>query len=84
MPDENTTEIPLHSAYRGAKAPLIVEEWERQITSAASLEAARLQVAYLQLLQLRTIKRVLIFTLVILPAIAALLWIVNYTLADAR
>ena len=25
MSDEKATEIPLHSAYRGAKAPLIVE-----------------------------------------------------------
>jgi hypothetical protein len=83
MPDENATEVPLHSAYRGANTPPIVEAWERQITSAGSLEAARLQVAYLQLLQLRTIKRVLIFTLVILPALAAVLWIVNHTLAEA-
>lgn len=76
MADE-TNHIPLSSAYDGAKAPYTVEHWEKQIRTAPSVEAAHLQVAYLQLLQLRTIKRVLIWTLVVLPALAALIWVVN-------
>ncbi|GAA4411506.1 hypothetical protein ACFQV2_02895 [Actinokineospora soli] len=77
-------EIPLVSAYQGGKPPETVAVWETQIREAGSLEAARLQVAYLQLLQLRTIKRILIWTLVIIPMIAALIWMINYSVAGIR
>lgn len=76
-PGSPTAEIPLRSAYEGANSPHTVAHWEKLIRTAPSVEAAHLQVAYLQLLQLRTIKRVLVWTLVVLPALAALIWVIN-------
>ena len=78
-----TSEIPLRSSYAGANAPHAVAHWEKLIRTAPSVEAAHLQVAYLQLLQLRTIKRVLVWTLVVLPALAALVWVINVYQAAA-
>lgn len=58
------------SPYQKNHAPHLVARWEKHAEHAETDQAALVQLAYHMLLQLRVIKLVLIWVLVVLPIIA--------------
>jgi hypothetical protein len=58
------------SPYAKGTAPGIAARWEKHVEDAPSVEAAQLQLAYDSLLQLRAIKLLLIWVMVIVPLVA--------------
>lgn len=60
------------SAYQeNYEAPRIVKQWEKQANDAPTDEAAHAQLTYHALLQLRAIKVLLVWVLVVVPILAA-------------
>ncbi|WP_018683615.1 hypothetical protein [Actinokineospora enzanensis] len=60
------------SDFEAGIAPREVQLWEDLIKEAPDQQAAQTQILYHQLLQLRTIKLILIWTLVILPLVVGI------------
>lgn len=59
------------SVYKRQAAPRDVAVWEHQVNTAESDAAALVQLTYHLALEVRTVKLLLIWTLVIIPAVAA-------------
>ena len=69
---------PFGPAYR----PLIVRRWDNILSDESGPEAATSQLVYEMLLQMRTIKLILAWVLIVLPAMAVALIIVLNVLAS--
>lgn len=66
----------VNSVYARNQAPRDVKIWEEQIEHAETPEAAELQMTYHLALQVRTVKLLLIWTMVVIPIVAAVFLIV--------
>lgn len=60
------------SVYRSSSKPAEVAGWEAQVEKAETDTAALVQLAYHLLLQVRTIKLVLMWALVVIPVVAVI------------
>lgn len=59
----------VRSEYQPGQQPELVRRWEAWANSAPSDTAALVQLAYAQALQVRAVKLILIWTLIILPIV---------------
>jgi len=66
----------IRSDYQDGKAPAYVAKWEKWANNAPTDAQALLQLVYFQALQIRAIKLVLIWTLIILPIVFAIGFVV--------
>jgi hypothetical protein len=67
----------VRSEYPAGRQPDYVAKWEKWANEAPSDMAALIQLTYVQALQLRIVKLVLVWTMVVLPIVLAIVgWVV--------
>jgi len=68
----------IKSNFLDGKSPADVDKWEKWVNAAPTDASALLQLVYFQALQIRTVKLVLVWTLIILP----ILFFVGFLVAN--
>ena len=81
-PDAASPTARIRSAYHDVNKPTIVQQWENWANSADTDERASLQLQYNQLLQLRAIKLILAWTLIVIPVVGIIVTIVLVNAAE--